>query len=388
MTEIVSSVADLSRSEWNGLCSGRPHASYGWLRTVAESAVEPPDYRFFLVRDGGKLVGAAACYRLRGGMGDGFERRLFGRVAPVARTVGLGFGPALVCGFGAAHGGTGILIAQELGAEQRHDVRHRLITALERDAEEHEQSLIFNNVLETESWQALLHERGYARTMTTPSVVVRMNWLHFEGYLAYVRAGSRNAGRSITKEMGRCAASGTVIRQARLGGEATKGAYELLDAHCRYKNNEAFPFGSNFLAALQAHCGDESELYLAIVDGRLAAVTVTLSDTATLWNAFVGMDRALCADNFAYFNVVFYAPLREAARAGIQEMVLGPGAYEAKLVRGGRLVRRYVFVRQRGHSKQWVTRRALRFLETVHGRRYAALYQRDRELGDKRAGHA
>ena len=388
MTEIVSSVADLSRNEWNSLCSGRPYASYGWLRTVAESAVAPPDYRFVLVRDRGRLVGAAACYWSRSGKGDGFEERLFGRVAPVVRMAGLGFGPALVCGIGAAHGGTGILIARELGAEERHDVCHRLVTALERDAEEHGHSLIFNNVLETESWQALLHERGYARTTTTPSVVLPVNWPHFEGYLAYVRAGSRNAGRSITKEMSRCTASGTEIRQARAGDEATEGAYGLLNAHYRYKNNAAFPFDSTFLAALQVHCGDESELYLAIVGGRLAAVAVTLSDAATVWNAFVGMDRALCADNFAYFNVVFYAPLREAARAGRHEMVLGPGAYEAKLVRGGRLVRRYVFVKQRGHPKQWVTRRALRFHEHSHARRYAALYQRDRELGEKRAVHA
>lgn len=385
--EIISSVADLPHVPWNDLCRGRPNASYGWLRTVAESAVAPPDYRFFLVYERGKLVGAAACYLTdeRGGNG-GFDRRLYARAAPIARAMRFGVQPALICGVGDAHGGTGLLISPYLEPAASIEIGRKLVDVLEKYVREHRRTLVFHNVLETDPWRSILRERGYARGMVPPSVVLPAAWADFSEYLSYIKSGSRNAFRNIKKELNHPRTSGTEIRRIRAGAEGTEEAYRLLAAHYRFKNQEPFPFNTSFLENLRKNCGDDAALYLAVTNGHLAAAAVTVAQADTIWNAFVGMNREIIGQSSAYFHVLFYAPMQHAVCSGAREIVVGPGAYDSKLIRGGRLVRRYVFVKQLSCWPQVFTRRALRLREQWHARKYAELYARDHALGARRAG--
>ncbi|CAN5347145.1 hypothetical protein BH24PSE2_BH24PSE2_11600 [soil metagenome] len=381
---MISSVAELPGSEWDALCDGRPYLNHGWLCTVAQCAHTPPDYRFLLFREREELVGAAACVAAEARRsGDSFETRLFGRAATAARLSGLSLLPAVICGVGAAHGSAGLLIAPHLNPHEQANVCHRLIDSLEAFADRERRTLIFNNLLATEPWRGILEGRGYARTMVPPSVTMPVPWRDFDGYLAYLKSRSRSAAKNARQEMRRCRESGIDIRQAAFTPEMTSQAFRLLQSHHRLKNRQRFPFKEGFLEEAHDHCGERAELRLAAAGEQLAAASFSLRHGATVWQAFIGMDHELSGRGFASLNLMFYAPVEDAVRSGVRELVLGPGSYETKISRGGQLVERFVFVRRRRRRWQAPLTRALQLHERWHLRRYAPLYARARALDEK-----
>jgi predicted N-acyltransferase len=386
MPELLKSASELPEDEWDAFCGGRPYLSRGWLITVAESSRTPPDYRFLLIREGRRLLGAAACYLGDDGavLGD-IERRIYGRAASRARLVGLGLAPALVCGIGAAHGGTAILVSPDLSADEQARVALELVEALEDLARREGRSLVFNNVLEHEPWRALLDTRGYVQAIVTPSVIIPVTWNDFEGYLGYVRAASRNAYDSIRTERKRFGASGAVIVRTPPGEAGAAEAYELLAAHHERKNDAPFPLTSHFVASLARHCAGRAVFYRGLKDGRLLATALVLEQDRAVWAAFAGVDLSPGLPAFAYFNVVMYAPIEQATAPCARELVLGPGVYEAKLARGGKLVRRYVLVKRSGFLRQAATGRVFQAQNWWHPRKFAPIYARDRQLAQRRA---
>lgn len=376
--ETVSNVSVLPRAAWDSLAAGRPYVGTGWLRTLAAAACAPSRYRFFLYYEQGRLLAAAACYATEA-EGD-LERRLFTRATPLARAAGLRIAPALVCGIGSAHGGDGLLLSPELIGERRDAVCAALIEAVEAHAESEGLRPVFVNVLETESWRRLLVERGYAQSLIAPSVVVPIEWGDFSGYLGYVKARSRRAFAAVKHERNRSRASGIEIRcdHARAGFDAR--AFELLAAHHVAKNGGPYPFRESFPEALREHCADEAVVYVAAIGERLVGASLALEQPDAIWNAFIGFEAGA---HFTYFNLGFYEPIARAIAAGAREVVLGAGAYDAKLARGGRLVRRYVLVGRARRRPSSLLAGVLRLHARRHEQKYAPLYARDQMLRER-----
>jgi hypothetical protein len=111
---------------------------------------------------------------------------------------------------------------------------------------------------------------------------------------------------------------------------------------------------------------------------HIVAAGFMLRHGVTWWSAFVGMDPKSRNESRSYFNITFYEPVREAIRLRLREIVLGPGAYEAKLRRGGHLVRRYLFVGRSNSVSQAIAGRLLQMQERRHLRKHAAVYSQNR----------
>ncbi|HUO82694.1 MAG TPA: GNAT family N-acetyltransferase [Gammaproteobacteria bacterium] len=378
MSGVFSNITDLQAAAWDAICAGHPNVSHGWLRTVAEYSRSPPDLRIFVIREGGRLLGAAACHVVSEDGSRSINDRLLGRAAWMRHVPGLDLRPALICGVGAAHGATGLLVLSTLAAHERERITRNLIEMLETYAQEQRLTLIFNNMLETEASLGILMGRDYAQTLVMPSVVLPIGWSDVGGYLAYLKSRSRNAFENAKKEINRCRASGTEVVQSPITDEHASVVYDLLSAHHRLKNSEPFPYKAGFLSATRQYCGDGAALFLALKDRRVVAAAFTLQQAHTMWSAFVGMDRPRCTDNSAYFNITFHAPARDAIRLHVRKIVLGPGAYDAKLKRGGHLVRRHVLVRRWRSASHRFTRSWLRWYERWHMAKHAELYARNR----------
>ena len=82
------------------------------------------------------------------------------------------------------------------------------------------------------------------------------------------------------------------------------------------------------------YLGSSVRVFLAHKRGDLVGFALFYLAGKTLYCKQAGFDYSRLADDFCYFNVVFYDPIRYAIANGIREIRYGLEAYEAKLARG------------------------------------------------------
>jgi hypothetical protein len=75
-------------------------------------------------------------------------------------------------------------------------------------------------------------------------------------------------------------------------------------------------------------------VFLAERAGRTVGVCLCLRDGATLHIRGVGFDCSLAGNDFVYFNLMFYEPIRWGVANGVSCLRFGTGAYAAKCRRG------------------------------------------------------
>jgi hypothetical protein len=73
-----------------------------------------------------------------------------------------------------------------------------------------------------------------------------------------------------------------------------------------------------------------------------------LQQERTAFAVAVGVDPALAADDYTYFQITYYSTIEQAIRSGISQIYFGRGAYDAKVRRGCSLSDTWLYSRVRG----------------------------------------
>ncbi|MFI9388542.1 GNAT family N-acetyltransferase [Kutzneria sp. NPDC052558] len=170
-----------------------------------------------------------------------------------------------------------------------------------------------------------------------------VTWSDFDGYVASLRRQSRF---NVRRERRQYLESGLRTRihhtTASLGTRAAELHAQLMAKYGAGSTAESFLADFEDLAAT---VDEHVTVFEAERDGVLVGLCVCLRDGSTVHIRSVGFDYALAANDFIYFNLVFYEPITWGLDHGVTSFCLGNGAFPAKRRRGARLDPLYGVVR-------------------------------------------
>jgi uncharacterized protein len=323
--EWTDSLDHVERGEWNRLADGDAfYLTHGWLRRLEDKADRT--VRYALLRRGGSLVAALPVYDVPAESGAYDPARLAG-------LTGLA-GPVLIAGAGRGQHNQ-LLLAPELSElDAREAVIALARTALTFAAERGASGVVFP-FLTTDSLRRLMAAEPVR--VAYDDVDVQITGLRdgLPGYLAALPGARR---RRIAREMRVFEAAGWHVREERLGDCWSELAALLFQVQEKYGHA---PNVDRYRALLrrQADLLDDVSVVFGIrePDGRLAGAMLGYRWRDCLYARLVGFDYARLRDAMEYFNVTYYQPIEYASRHGLSRLHLGPGSYEAKLLRGAEL---------------------------------------------------
>lgn len=285
--------------------------------------------------------------------------RLSGRI-PGARG---GLLPMLLLGTDFSHDVP--IIAEPSAQSERSALLSGMLAALEQHANHEGWSLAVANVRAGDA--ALKHalsQRGYLQTMGRPSAELRLGYESWEKYLEAAATQSKGAAANIRQEMSRARRLGVSIVAWDPARVPESELHRLLAAHDRRLNDREFDYRPQLLGTLVQALGEDVRVLLAVREREVQGVVVLAWAGVRGYLTFAGMIAKAERAGFAYFNLVYYEPIRIALELGLESLAYGNAVFGAKIRRGCTAVETALFFRPR----RGVVRAALRGPTALHRR--------------------
>ena len=371
---LAETISNIRQDHWDALAGDNVYISYGWLKTVEETHKEPIGSRYLVVYDwDGKPVGATVCY-IAGKNTSASVRLdpiLQGKYRRILSPAGISFLPALVCcpmyGYG-----THFLISGALDSAEKRAVAEELLAGVENLAARERLPICFQYVMdhEKELLSALEDkDRGYNKTLCLPINYIPVEWSSFEGYLDSIKGLGRSMKTKVRREIKTNGNEGVVIEPMENVDECADRLHEILDNHYLRLNGVHFPYSSRFIPNLRKNLGNDVIVNVASKKGRITAVGIVRKKGKCWDGLIVGVDHELAGNDFTYFNITLYKPIADAIAAGAAMMVQGSGVYEAKMRKGCKVARSYLFHKSLGKTGHILTNAWFRFHSSMLLRR-------------------
>jgi len=328
VVEVLPSIKDIDRIEWDRLALD-VYMSYGWLRIIEESFLDPVEHHYFLARANGKLLGAAVCH-VHQQSHDVFtlDDSIFGRFKPLATRLGLSILPSLICGPLRAYGQHFIFDGQ-LDFAERQVVASALFDELERAAEDRRISITFNNVMAGEQeLLELLKSRRFSKTVNFPLNYLEIRWQDPAEYRKLL------SKRKLAREINRNRKEGVEISQLDSVEPLKDRLHELLDENYMKYNGKPLPVRNNFVSLCKNYLGPEATVYVAEKKGEIVGTIVMFHRNAVAYVTDVGVDHGATGNDFTYFNLSYYRPVSDAIGMNMKRIYYGTMMYQMKAQRG------------------------------------------------------
>ena len=339
--EVLPSIKDIDRVEWDSLALD-VYMSYGWLRVIEESFFDPVEHRYFLARADGKLLGGIACHVHQQSQ-DVFtlDDSIFGRFKHLAARLGLSILPSLICGPLRTYGQR-FVFDEHLDSAERQIVVSALFDALEREAEDRDISITFNNVMAGEQeLLELLRNRGFSKTVNFPLNYLEIRWNNPAGYRKLL------AKRKLVREINRNRKDGVVISQLDSVEPCKDRLHELLDENYMKYNGKPLPVRNNFVSLCKNYLGSEATVYVAEKKREIVGTIIMFHRNAVAYVTDVGVDHLATGNDFTYFNLSYYRPVFDAIGMNIKRIYYGTMMYQMKAHRGCTTMEIYLYHRPR-----------------------------------------
>jgi hypothetical protein len=190
-----------------------------------------------------------------------------------------------------------------------------------------------------------LEQRGYRKSIGRPVARLHIEWDSWEGYLHYARLHSQNSASAIRKEVNRARKHGLEISEWQPERVSDVELFRIYDHHHRRKNGRGLDYPEGFLSRLKQDMGGAARVLVAHQYGRLVGSALMLVGDVRGSLPLVGIDHSQDKGASAYFNLMYYQPIRVACEAGLRTLSFGNAAYAAKIRRGCRAECTYVYWR-------------------------------------------
>jgi predicted N-acyltransferase len=342
---VFHSIDHLMKDQWDRLVQDNVYMSYGWLKTVEETFIGDVGHRYIVLPDHQGILGAAVCqvFNKSDKVFD-LDDCMFGRYKKAITALGFSFLPAFVCcpikGYG-RH----FLFHEGLDPARKEIVAKGLIRAIETEAFKHGLSVSFTNVTTDESELIrLLRRRDYRRTLDHPITYLDIGWPSFSGYTQYVKR-LRGSSRVIRHEINKNRRAGVTIRELRTVEGCEERLHDLLEKNYQKYNGKSFPYRRAFFSRVKQNLREDAVIYVAEQYGEIVGVSLLLHRADVGHMSVIGVDHEQTSNDFTYFNIGFYRPIRDAISAGRKKMYFGTRSYKLKARRGLKVLDAHVYHR-------------------------------------------
>jgi predicted N-acyltransferase len=343
------SLTAIDPDEWNRLADDNGFATHGWLLTVERSSRGRIEPLYFVHRENGTVVATAVCYVVSSSDEvETLDHMMYGRAATVARTLGLSFLPALVCGPRLGYGWH-IGLDPRLTAPDRERVRSAMIDAIEAAGRARRLEVSFAHVMDHErELKEQLGARGYLRSRNVPIAVLDIRWPTFDAYLDHLPQRTRSEFRRQIKHN---RAGRTVVDIAATLRGHDRRVLDLFDANMRKHSGLRFALDERCFANADEQMGGDAKLFQATKDGTLTGACLVLAHGTAWYAVAVGIDPKRAGGDYTYFHLTYNSTIAHAIEAGITRLYYGRGLYEVKLRRGCGLENTWMYSRASGAGR-------------------------------------
>lgn len=346
MADIIISravtLADVPAREWDALAaSARLYQTHGWLSWTEQYYGLPA--RYVLAREAtGRLVGAVATY-----LREDVPNRLLSWYDPVRMFLAPYCGPSqswhdwypvlLIGGCGGYD--SGILLSPCLDDAGRQAVARALLAECRAIAAAQGAGSLAFMYAPKPACEAVGAALGVpSRLIVTSADTVIPLDAGVSDFAGYVARFAKKRRYNVRKETEFFAAAGGRIAEYPLRDVLGQIA-PLLGAHQRkYGDVITDEEATRYLELQDKYLGPASVVFADERPGGLVSgYSLCYAHGDTVYCRSAGFDPDDPAP-FAYFNLAIYAPVRYATAHGLSAVALGLGSYEAKTLRGARLV--------------------------------------------------
>jgi len=272
-------------------------------------------------------------------------------------------------------------------ADQRTRALDQLLTHLEDYARSRGLALAMTGVQDAHAGLiGLLRARGYASTPSGATTVLEADWTSWDGYLKHAGRFSRNAPSAIRREVNATRRGGMEIRRWDPAREPGAPLQALLDGHWQRYTGACFPYTGGFLEQLQAGLGDRLQVLVAYRGEEPVGLSTFFTIGRYGYQPFVGIQDGDKGQGqgrnggtgSAYFNLMFYEPIRRAMELDIQRMYLGSTSYPAKIRRGCQVRPTWLFLAVQRLPVRWLMQPLVSFHGAVMRRKHGPLIRAGR----------
>jgi hypothetical protein len=332
--QVCGGVDDIDAADWRAVTQGRGfYSSPRWLALI--EADSRYDVWYLVVRDADTVLAVLPVYLDAGVVQAGVDAfydpaTVFGSVLPEPGR----WRPALLAG-GRAGYETELLLRPGLSAPVRRHVLAALTTRLAKLGAAWGVDGIALMYLSAEDAAELAPVTGARPMLTTVSAGIPLDGCAtFDDYLARLSAHRRRRVRSEIRDF---SSGGFTVRHTRLSESVDRIAGLLAEHHGRYGLADTPALLGGHFAQHAEHLDDLSHVLLCS-DGATTVGALLIYEWDHIWYArAVGFADGLRGQSSAFFNLVYYLPIRAAIECGARGYEVGPSTIGAKVKRGAML---------------------------------------------------
>ncbi|HEY1520780.1 MAG TPA: peptidogalycan biosysnthesis protein [Solirubrobacteraceae bacterium] len=333
----VESAQAVSAGEWERLAVRRSfYLSRQWLSAVEQDTAFTS--RYLLARDGtGRLVGALPVYLWKGVGGvasayyDTFQV-FFSHLVPDARRAE--WFPTLLVGSRSGYANQPLLNGA-LAPAARQAVLATLLDRALGLADELDARSVAMLYLDRRSLDEWIGHVGDAKILlTNADANLAVNWDSFDGYLGSLTSDHRKKARREVRTFGELAPPASRVRFSSCYSEAARLTADLQQ---RYGHGESEAQLRGFFEAQVTHLDDHSQVFVCREESELRGFALFYDHEDALYARVCGFDSPRERNDFMYFNLGYYEPIRYAAASRRRSLALGTGSWKTKVLRGATL---------------------------------------------------
>jgi predicted N-acyltransferase len=248
-----------------------------------------------------------------------------------------------------------------------------MLAAIEDHAERQGWSLAIDSVpADDAAMVAACTERGYLRTVARPWADMRVDWGSWDDYLKAAARHSKRAATNIRTELNHARRDNLAITEWRETSLSEPELHRLVVEHEARLNARESPYQPGLFARLAEALGEDFKVLVGSCEGRTQGVVAFFRMGRRVYLTYPGLVHERDRAGAAYFNLMFYHPIRLAIALGIERIAFGNGVLAAKVRRGCTVRAGALFFRPRARA----LRAALRAPVALHRRGLERKYAR------------
>ncbi|MDD1968003.1 GNAT family N-acetyltransferase [Pseudomonas putida] len=338
--EVSHSIHRVRRSDWAQLDSDELEG-YDYYAAIEDAGLPGIEPRYFMIRDGQRLIAVAPAYRHRLPLNqvlDGLLAKLFGQLSlpilavgsPVTETCSIACAPDWLA--------------------RTPEILPVLIDALDRQSRLDGTWLyLFKDVAEERvTLRSALEHLGFARVAGMPRTLLPLPYADLQGYLA-------SLGRVTRKGLKRKLAAPSNLRiEARQHqvDDVIETMLALYADTVGRSGEEIEPLTADYFRSVLAMLGERATCYLFWCGDRLIGFNLLLGDGLRQIDKVFASDGAAAREHNLYHRT-WLAHVQRCIAQGIPAFEASQAAYDEKLRLGCRLLGNDHYLH---HRRAWVTR--------------------------------
>jgi predicted N-acyltransferase len=337
VVKVFRSVDEMGRDAINSIADNDAFFTYEWFKTLETQRSFPVSPYYLGVYDECNLVAFTPCFidltdnYFHAGPRPRYVTPFLKKTLDFGQQHGFCQKHILLC-YSPSCGRTKVL--------QKKNPEERLVLNLlaeKIDAICKKERVLFSSFLFVSEFDELLMKNlqnlDYVKSPGVASYYLDVRWSSFEDYLKSLK---KNQRKNVRKQIRKCKENGVSIEEQEMNYSSAATLSELLhNLLLKYNKDAKNLFDPSFFRTLNEYAGEKLKLFVAKKNNDAVGFCLLFrhEDTVDSWMGGFKYD-ALTRTDFAYFNVVYYAPIQWAIKEGIKKIYFRSKADTVKLERG------------------------------------------------------